>query len=109
MSEPSKKKNCLENDAKKNYDSEYIDKFLEELRERAARLPLITPVGWIKKYIMCYSEHRKAIFTVLIIASTQNNIPMHLEAHFYKLPKEILFYIFQLLCESDGDRNYYII
>jgi len=53
-----------------------------------------------ENYIMFYSLHRKAIFTVLMIASIRNNIPMHSEAQFYKLPKEILLYIFRLLCES---------
>jgi len=97
---------------KKDYDSEDldsedIDKYLVEAAEWAARAPELTPVRWLKNYILFYSSHRKTMFTVLMIALIRNNIPMHPEAQFYKLPKEILLYIFQLLCESDGDRNYY--
>lgn len=41
---------------------------------------------------------RKSIFTILMIASVKNRIPLHPETSFYKLPREILYTIFRFIC-----------
>ena len=55
-------------------------------------------MSWSKQTHFLYPlPTKKAIFTLLIIASTQNGNPRHPEALFYKLPKELLYIIFHFI------------
>ncbi len=56
-------------------------------------------LSWTEQNHYFYSEKIKVIiFTILVIASVQNGTPRHPEAQFYKLPKEILYVIFDFIC-----------
>lgn len=58
-------------------------------------------IAWSEQNHHFYPEKvRDAIFTTLVAASRQNGIPNHLEAQLYKLPKEILYYIFSFICKN---------
>ena len=59
--------------------------------------------GWSEPNHYFYPKRvKEAIFTTTMIASMKNGNPRHSEAHFYKLPKEILYEIFGFICKDDN-------